>query len=944
MRSVLVGLLLLASCAKGRGPKNPFGDPVVDSQFDLDQTLPLASDIQTGTLDNGLSWFVRPNPTPPGRVQLRLAVDVGSVLEAENQRGYAHIVEHMAFNGTADYPGTSLVSWLEGQGIPFGVHINASTGMDQTVYSLQVPTDDPAVVDKAIGVLAQFAGQVTFDKVEADRERGVIIEEWRSGQGAQSEMMASAMGTLFEGSPYADRAPIGTEDSLRSYTAEGLRRFYDDWYRPELMGVVVVGDVDTERVKATIEKEFSGLASRGAAPERIRPLLPEFKKARATVLARKDAPSTEVSITSHIYDVEVSTLRGYREWLVGLTVQDAVEDRLRVLNRDSEGAVVRTSLGAGRLTPQASAWSVSAVSPSPDRALDALFALGVEIDRLRTHGISDTELVRSRRQMQTYQKQVASRAAGGATPSVELADELVRHYLTDEPAPDFEKMARLAIELLDEVTVQEANAWLHTHLLPESNRVVQLVVNGESGPTPEEVLQTYESSFEGEPGQFYDVNVDLPLVTTPPEPGSIVSEEAVDGVDAVRWTLENGAVVYFKRHELQPDRVLLFADSPGGSALEAPHAALLALPTARSSGMADHEPVIVAKILSGRDVTVAGYLRPMSEGFTGEAGVDEIEALFQLPWMRLSQSRFDPDALVRARRYIVQALEQQRRVQDNVVQQTALEAYWNGHPAYAMPTNADLEAVTAEQTKDALLARYASVHDWTFVIVGDTTKDKVRPLVERWIASLKGVEGPDETLDSTLTHPEGVVTERIEREGLDRGWVIMRLHHPLPDMAPERRAQLDALSGVLMVRLREALREELGGTYVPGVSGSFERTPSPRWVNTIWFACDPARVDEMRAAVSKELTALRDNGPTEAEVATQLQLRRRNAEELVRSGWYWSQGLMEAEQTGVPLDQWLDNEGHTQSITTDSLKALAAVHLQEDSVVEVLLAAPASAP
>jgi len=236
------------------------------------------------------------------------------------------------------------------------------------------------------------------------------------------------------------------------------------------------------------------------------------------------------------------------------------------------------------------------------------------------------------------------------------------------------------------------------------------------------------------------------------------------------------------------------------------------------------------------------------------------------------------------------------------------------------------------------------VHDWTFVIVGDTTREQVRPLVERWIGSLKGTEGPDESIDPSLSHPEGVVTERIEREGLDRGWVILRLHHPLPDTTPETRAQLDALSGVLTVRLREALREELGGTYVPGVSGEFERTPSPRWVNTIWFACDPERADEMRAAVSRELADLRENGPTAAEVATQLQLRRRNAEEMVRNGWYWSQGLMESEQTGLPLARWLDNESHTQSITAERLKALAAVHLNEDSVVEVILAAPSASP
>lgn len=943
MRWWVVGLALLAAaCARSRGPQANVqvpaaADAPVSSAFDLQRELPLAQEIRTGTLDNGLRWFVRPNGSPPGRVELRLAVDVGSVVESDVQRGYAHIVEHMAFNGTASYPGTSLIGWLEAQGIPFGVHVNARTGFDETVYSLQVPTDDPAVVDEAIAVLAEIAGKVTFDEEQARMERGVLIEEWRTGQGVSAQMVDTMLEALFEGSPYAVRAPIGTEASLRSYTAAGLRAFYEDWYRPELMGLVVVGDVDAARVRKTIETTFGTLDNPPGARARPRPVLADRAEPIAAVVARPDAPATTVSITSRIFDVESSTLGDYRQWLVGLTVQDAVEDRLRILNRDPNGAVVRTSLGSGRITPQYSAWSASVVAPSPDKVLPALEALSVEINRVRTHGIQESELVRAVRQMQTYNRQVAARAAGGETPSGELAEELVRHYLTDEPAPDFEEMARLAIELLDEVTVEEANRWLDAHLLPEANRAIQVVVAADEGPSEADVLAAYERGMQAEVPQLYDVNVDRPLVAEPPEPGRVAAEETVPGTDAIRWTLANGATVVFLRHTTMPERVVLFAESPGGAGLADPVAGVLTLPAARLSGLGDHSPVILAKILSGRDVELAPHLRPMSEGLTGEAGVHELTALFQMTWLRLSSSRFEEDGLERARRYVLQALDGQRTVPDSIVQRVALQKYWADHPTFQIPSVEALQAVTVGQTRSILDERYRSVHDWSFVVVGDVTADQVRPLVERWIGSLHGQPGPDEAIDADIGHPEGAVTERLVMPDIDRGWVVVRLHHPLPDGDPTRRAQLSALAGVLSVRLRESLREKLGGTYVPMVEGSYESRPDPRWVTSVWFACDPARVDELRAAVSAELAKLRATGPTADEVQTQRTLLARGHETERRSLWFWGLNLLESETGGPPAASLIDVESHLSGITPQALRELGKVHLDEGSRVEVLL-------
>lgn len=929
---MVTGLGLLISCARPGAPASA----VPESAFDLSVQLPLAEEIRHGKLDNGFHWFVRPHGSPPGRVQLRLAVDVGSVVERDDQRGFAHAVEHMAFNGTQAYPGTSLVSWLESQGIPFGVHINAHTGFDETVYELQIPTDDPAVVDKAIGVLAQWAAAVTFDPAEVERERGVLIEEWRTSEGVQAQVSEGLLDLLFAGSPYADRAPIGTEASLRSLDAAALKAFYEDWYRPDLMGIVVVGDVDAERIEGVIARTFGDLPAR-TGPERPRPVLPDRAAPRVSVVADPTAASTTVSVMGRVPDREENSLAAYREWIVGLTVQRIAEDRLRMLNRDSEGAVLRTSLGYGRITPAYSAVSATAVAPDARGALAALEALCVELDRLRTHGVQEPELVRAKREMITVQRQVAARAAGGQTPSGELADELVRHYLTDEPAPDFEEMARMAEVMIAEITTEEASDWLDRHLLPEANRSLQVVVQGEVGPTEAQVIAAYERGFAGEPEKLNDTNVDRPLVADPPDAGRIVQREAISGTEAVRWTLSNGAKVVFERRTTQPGRVIVLGSSPGGLTRIDPVAGIVAMPTARLSGAGDHSALIMAKILAGRDLDVEVDLDSFTESLQAGAGVDELDGLFQLMWLRLAGNRFSADGLVRTKRFLVQALESREAVPESVAQHIMEKRFWQDHPAFVLPTTEQVQAVTLDEARDALSDRLDSIHDWTFVIVGDVTEEQVEPLVARWLGSLPGEPGPPEAVGEGIAHPKGVVFERVVRGQAERANIDIRLHHAIAAPTLEDEAALDAMTGILSVRLREAIREERGGTYVPRVFGQLQRQPEPTWVQTIGFSCDPARVDELRAAVSAELQRMRTEGVTAAEVETQKRLVVQQWEVDQRSFGVWAGRHLQAARLGRPPAQVFAVEETVASITPARVHELAKLVLDESSRVEVLL-------
>lgn len=941
-RVTLLGVALLtAGCAR---PKAPAAAPEDLSALteraralvdDADDRFPLTDDVHHGVLDNGLRWYVRDHPEPPDRAELRLIVEAGSILEDDDQRGLAHVVEHMAFNGTEAYPGTEVVRWLESHGVPFGIHINATTGYDETIYTLSVPVDQPEILTDAIGILGQFAGRVTFDPDEVERERGVVLEEWRTGEGASGRAARSLRNALLDGSVYVDRPPIGGEDAVKSYTRDALVRFYRDWYRPDLMSVVVVGDVDVEVARAAISEHFAELAGPDDPRPRVRPELPTRRDVNVVIEAEPEAPGTTISLMVRVDDAESDSVLAYQRGLARQVGMLAARDRLRALVRGAEAPILRTDLGGGRLTPTESVHVATAFA-AEGRTIEALDELAREVTRLRKHGLLPTEIARARMEVASGLRRLDGLVS--SVTSSALADELVRHVLNDEPVPGYDVEAEVAGFLLGRVTDDDVNDWLMEEWFPEENRVAHIIVAGTDAPTEEQVLAVLAQAAEFDAPPPADFDVDVPLIAEPPPPGTVVSEERVAGTDATRFVFDNGARLVVLPTDVEPGRVVFYGRSPGGALLHAKSSALgaIAVHVLRLSGAGPHRPVILAKLMSGRDMEVAPVLDAWSEGVAGGGASDELDMGLGLMWLYLTQPRVDPESLDRVKRLIVEAAIRNDAVPEQAVDAQFRSRLWSDHPAFGWPDPDELAAVTSDDIIELARARYGDVHDWVFVIAGDVDPEEVRREALVWIGSLPGEPGPDEVASDSAQRIRGRHVDVVRRGSTDRATVRISLYRPLDERpSPTQEAPLDALTQVLDVRLRDALREDLGGTYGVQIGSSATADPSPAWTLSMRFSCDPDRVDELTEALWAEVRTLRDEGPTQAEVDAAKAKMLRMWQGAQRTLDLWAGAMLAGELSDESTADILDVPGQLEGITVDSVRAAAARLLVEDDVVQL---------
>ncbi|MFT7520793.1 MAG: zinc protease [Kiritimatiellia bacterium] len=926
--------LVLASCFK---PSNSTGPAKLLDQR-LDEQLPLDDGVQSGTLDNGLTWYIEENQRPLQRAELRLVVRAGSILEDDDQRGLAHVVEHMAFNGTTSFPGTEMVTWLEAQGIPFGAHINASTSFDETLYQLRVPTDDPVVFDKSVHILSQWAQGLTFDADEIEAERGVILEEWRTTQGLGERIREPAMRAMFGGSKYVERPPIGTEHSLKTFERDALIRFYNDWYRPDLMSVVAVGDFDADEVQALIERHFGDLSGPATSRERTFDKIPGHEDMRVIVITDKEIPRTQVGISARVDDVEGNTHRAYRDLLSEWMAVAMLNDRLSVLAQD-EPELFGASIGYDRLTPVEKAWSASAVV-SEGTAVRGVELLERELERVRRHGFLDSELNRAGKAvLSSYEGYLAEM---DKTDSRTHAAEIVRVITTGEAMPGIEYEVMLARQWLPRIDVEEVNAWTEAHFFPPNNRVIQVVQPEKEGlakPQRDELLAAVDTAVKAELDALIDEVVDAPLMEKVPEPGEVVKEEALDDAGAVLWTLSNGARVVIKTTNFQNDQVVMRAWSPGGTSQVSDDrwkAVRFATSIMSGSGMGQHDPRALSKVLSGSQANVSPSIGTYSDGISGSAAASETDLLLQLTHMAIAEPRFDHDAYDRLTAVLRESLRNRDAAPSSEASDRFTQMLWQDHARHTPMKLADLDAVSLKDSEAFYRERFGDMSDFVFVLVGNVDPDDIKPDVERYLASLPGSERPAEVpRDLGDRMPNGPHKDTVRAGSDPRGSYSMQLHGAFDD-SPTSRHHLSSMLQVLDLRLRESLREERSGTYGVNVSHGVWRHPTVGWRVSISFQCDPSRVEELETAMWSELARLRDEPVTDEEIERIQALQRRASETGRKSNGWWLSVLVESMRRGLPPADFLQQDKLIDALDASSIQKAAKQHLSPDNYVQIV--------
>ena len=900
-------------------------------------TLALDPRVMHGTLPNGLQYYVRENREPRERAELRLVVDAGSVLEGEDQRGLAHLLEHMAFNGTTHFGEKELVDYLESVGMRFGPDVNAFTSFDETVYMLTVPTDSAAVLATGMQILGDWAHGIALEPGALARERPVVVEEWRLRRGAEMRMFDQHLPVIFRDSRYAERLPIGLKEVIEDAPAEAVRRFYEDWYRPDLMAVIAVGDFDADSMVAGIERLFGAIPAREEPrPREVFPV-PGHAETLVSVATDPEARVTQVTVYNKHPLRETITAAAYRRSIVEALHAAMLNARFEEIVRRSDAPFIAAFAGQGRFVRSSEVSILGAIVPEggAERGIEALLT---EAERAARHGFHPTELERAKAEL--LREVESAYLEREKTESQRYANQYIGHFLVDEPAPGIETDWRLHKRFVPEITLEEVNRVADEWLTEEDRVVVVSAPENEGQPAPadEDLMAVVEAVEAALIEPWSDAVASGPLVAAPPPPGTLTSTRNFEAIGAVEWTFDNGVRVVARPTDFKADEILLRAWSPGGTS-HAPDSlvvtAAFASGIVHEGGLADRSRIALEKSLAGKKVNLRPFVGDIEEGFFGSASPEDLGTMLELVWLYATEPRRDAEAFEAFRERLRTSFENRSASPEAVFQDTLSQTLAQHHPRAWLPTVENVERIDLERAHEIYENRFADAGDFTFFLVGAFDPDTLLPIVRQWLGSLPSTDRAETWVDNGIDPPPGVVVKTV-RKGIEPKAQTEIVFAGDAAWTPEDRYAMHALSEYLTIRLRETLREDLGGTYGVRVAGWLQRWPDEEYQVRLGFGADPARIEALVDTLFLEIESVKE-GADEETVAKVREAQRRQLETDLRENGWWIAELEDAWTDGLEPDRILEEEERIAALDAATITAAARRWLPSDRYVRVTL-------
>lgn len=870
----------------------------------MEQPLPLDPQVRYGVLENGLTYYIRQNAKPENRVMLQLAVNAGSICETEAQRGLAHFTEHMLFNGTKNFPKNELVNFLQKTGVRFGGDINAFTSFDETVYMLEIPTDKEGMQESGFQVLEDWAHQASMETDAIDSERGVIIEEWRMGLGADDRIRKKVLPVIFGNSLYAERLPIGTVENLRTFKPEQIRMFYKDFYRPDLQAVIVVGNIDPDKAEAMVKKHFAALKNPAQPKARVNVTIPDNEAPIFTVATDPEAVSSSIEIYIKHPHKNLATVADYRDMLIDGLVSRMMGSRFAELAQDPQCPMVMAQMGSGAFVRNTDIMAVTVVSKP--NMMDASFALVLqELARVDRYGFVQTELDRAKEGVMAWMENLKNEEAN--TLSNHLATEYVNHFLKGQAAPGIRAEYELTRALLPGITIEEVSAYIQNRIT-ESNMLVTA-----SGPAKEDVkvpseeeLQAIYTATKGMEVTPYVDNVSteplLELETRPASGARVVSENTELGI--VNVELSNGIKVALKPTNYKADEILMFAYALGGTSTveDADYVnAVFASPIQDQSGMGAFDNTMLEKMIAGKNVSYGMAIGEFTAEVSASSSVKDFETLLQLNHLHFTAPRKDG----RAAESVVSRFKGQIRFLGNnpiyYFMDTLSKVASNYNPrVIVIPTAEQLAEIDSNKVYDFYCRQISDPGAFRYYMVGnfDPKSEEFLSLLETYIGSLPVKKTQPMWKDRSV--PLRSVTEdiKVEKGSDEQGMVGIVFTAALDWKKTEDRAALAYFKEVMEIKMLETIREEMGGVYSPMLA--IEMNPFPKGTVSfmVMFGCDPERADTLTWAVLDEMKRIMAEGPLEVDMAKVRELRKRNFETQSKTNNFWLQVMKNHDYNG----------------------------------------------
>ncbi|MBI4852949.1 MAG: insulinase family protein [Acidobacteria bacterium] len=905
----------------------------------LDQAIPMDYRVKQGVLPNGIKYYIQKNAKPEKRVELRLAVNAGSLQEDDDQQGLAHFVEHMCFNGTKNFKKNEIVSYLQSVGVQFGAHLNAYTSFDETVYILTLPSDKQDIMNKGFQILEDWAHNVTFEDSEIDKERGVVIEEWRTGLGAGQRIRDKTFPVVFKNSRYAERLPIGKREILENFKYETLKRFYKDWYRPDLMAVIVVGDIDEVEMEAKIKEHFSKIAPKESPRPRESAEIPNHKEMLTVTATDKESNFAQAQVIFKHPAEKTLTFADNRKSILYDLFRGMINRRLAEIAQQADPPYNGAFAGFGGFLRTKSAYTLS-TSASEKKIELALKTLLTENKRVLDHGFTQGELENYKKELLSFYENDYNER--DKVPSAQHAARYVRSFLSTEPSPSIEWEFEFLKKALPTINVSEINQLIKRWVTDEN------IVISVTGPEKDELKAIGENNIKSllkevaalKPEAYVFKEISAPLMATLPKAGKIVKETSVDILGAKELILSNGIKVVIKPTDFNNDQIQMNVFSFGGSSLqnaEDDPSSDYATAIVNQAGIGNFSQTDLEKVLSGKNATVFPFIGRYSEGLRGNSTPKDFETLLQLTNMFFTQPRKDEKAyqsfLTRTKAFAANFFANPQLYYGNELQKVLTQE----HPRANIFNPEKLDKVSLDKAFQIYKERFADADDFQFFFVGNIDIEKAKPLLELYLGSLPVKEGNETFKDLGIRPPTGIVEKEVKKGKDPKSQVTIVFTNPVDNRKDQY--LIRSLAEGLSIKLIENLREDKGGVYSTRANSSIGRYPYESYQVTIGFSCAPENAQKLINAAYEEIKKIQENGFTPEDLVKIKEGQKRSIERNQKENGYWLGVLQNVYVDKIDANELTEANLRklADDLSSEGLKATAQKYLKLDNRIVVTM-------
>ena len=914
----------------------------VFAQFNPNAEIPLDPSVRKGTLENGLTYYIKHNKKPENKVEMRLAINAGSVLEDKDQLGLAHFLEHMNFNGTKHFPDNKLVDFLQSLGVKFGQHLNAYTSFDETVYELSVPLDKPENLDKGLLVMEDWAFNALLTDRQIEVERGVVLEELRLGLGPEKRMLDRYLPKLLNGSRYADRLPIGSKKILETFNPKVLRRFHKDWYRPNLMALIIVGDIEVDDVENKIKERFSKYKNPKDERERVSFNLPNNEKAIVAVESEQDASFSMVEfyINNKVNYTPSNRVSEYIEQMVMSICTRLLNNRIQELVDSKDPPFTFGFFQYGTTWVRSKEGLRGFAMTEVGGQKKALEVLLEELERAKKYSFSDSELERAKKELLTRMEKAFNEK--DKQESIDKVEEYVRNFLTQEPIPGITWEYNIAKSILPMIPIQAINQ-IFKQLVSDTNRVY--VITGPDKkdikqPSEDEIIQIAEDVSKRDIKPYEESEQIEQLIVNDPKEGNIVSETKNNVLNTTTLILSNGAKVTYKNTDFKDDEIVFRAISKGGSSIlntEHFNKTKWAFRMLNKAGVNNYEKSQLNQYLSDKIVSIYMRIGSESETLSGSSSKKDLKTMFELIYSNFTSLNFDQEA------YDAE-IKKQGAFFNNLLSEpgfyfdTEVSKFRNsGNPRFTgiIPLEEDWKNTDFKSAYEIYKQKFADADDFHFFFVGNIDDDTFKTYVKKYIASLPSTKEIENWKDNGF-RPSSGDFEKVVKKGKDPKSLVSIIFSGETKYDAKEDMAMQALGKILTIKLVEKLREKEGGVYGVSAYGNLSKIPYGKYSLSIDFPCGPENVDKLVLSSLNELDKIIKFGPEVKDLNKYKEGELNDYRDNLKKNSFWITHLTDTYMEKNSSNSILEFENKLNSLTVKDVKDVANKYAVNNKLIAKL--------